>query len=173
MIQGPLPFNQYDYLGAWVNSHLIRNDDGSEAYTTTVRSGIGVSDFYFKIPNNARIIGIAVILKGRRTSGTTSGILRLRLSKNSGSTYSAYKNTPTLATSSTEYTVGGSTDKWGFTWTPGEINSGSFLVDLEADWKTSLFPTVWCDYFQPIIYYRIQKDIKIIPHKRLKIVRKW
>jgi hypothetical protein len=63
---------------------------------------------------------------------STSGSPRtyVQLSYNGGSSWSTYRNTAVLSTADTVYTLGGTTDTWGRTWTTTQLSDANFRVRI-------------------------------------------
>ncbi|MEZ4104275.1 MAG: hypothetical protein R3B60_03235 [Candidatus Paceibacterota bacterium] len=114
----------------WTNPENAYVSDG--VYSTAATSNLRQSynGFNFGIPSGNTIEGIAVKLDA---SGTTaSGTIDVALSWDSGSSYTTAKATPTLSGSDIIYTVGGSSDKWGRSWTSSEFNGTNFRLRITA-----------------------------------------
>ncbi len=140
---------------AWSNPGYITAPDASYA-TATMGAG-GVSEylqgtsFGFTIPLNATINGITVSIM-RKDSGPIRDeeVRLLKAGSPVGSNRASSTNWPT---SMALATYGSASDLWGTTWTPAEINAGSFGVALSVQ-NTSVwwwFPqtgTAYVDYIR-------------------------
>jgi hypothetical protein len=67
------------------------------------------------------INGIQVRLDARADSANGAPKICVEISWNGGTTWSVVKNTSNLTTTETTYTLGGTTDTWGHTWTAAEL----------------------------------------------------
>jgi hypothetical protein len=121
---------------AWGNpGNVLVSNDGY----ATVNLDSGISDelrvtFNFSVPANATILGIEARIE--RNAITTGGDVRdltIRLRKTAGlvgNNKASASNWP-LGTDAIA-TYGSSSDLWGTTWTPEEINSPDFGISIEA-----------------------------------------
>ncbi len=119
------------------------------------------SNYGFAIPANATINGITVVIN-RQSSGSTSPLLRdsrVSLVKAVGgvqSTNKAITGTNWSNSGLETATYGGSSDLWGTTWTPAEINTSGFGVVLSAiNGNTSYSRTATVDYIQITVSYTV------------------
>ncbi len=129
---------------AWVNPNGVTANDGSYA-TLTATVGLGsatansqllsATGFNFGIPANATIIGIqasvAKFRSGTAVTGeaTESSVRLLKGGVAVGSNKAIAGNWPTTETTST---YGSTSDLWGTTWTPAEVNASNFGVGILA-----------------------------------------
>ncbi|WP_284651709.1 PKD-like domain-containing protein [Flavobacterium terrisoli] len=143
----------------WTNPGNITNTADAN-YATAVFGAAGNTDnlqgtnYGFAIPSGAIINGIVVTIN-RRTSAVNAGrITRDNLvslvkggtvTGNNKATATAY--TTTFATA----TYGSSTDTWGTTWTPTDINATNFGAVLSVNANNSLTATV--DYIRITVHY--------------------
>jgi len=90
---------------------------------------------FSSIPGGATIDGIEVNALGSRNSySTNSRYMRVRLSWDSGATWTSYStDTTEWTTSITNHILGGTADKWGHSWTRTEIVN-SFRI--QAQWMS-------------------------------------
>ncbi|QBZ97669.1 Ig-like domain-containing protein [Flavobacterium sangjuense] len=143
----------------WTNPGNITNTVDTN-YATAVFGGAGNTDYLqgsnynFSIPTGAIINGIVVTIN-RRTSAVNAG----RVTKDNAvylvkggvvtgtnkATAAAYTTTLAVAT------YGSSTDTWGTTWTPADINATNFGAVLSVNANNSLTATV--DYIKITVYY--------------------
>lgn len=116
--------------GNWSNPANIFADDGSnasDAYWSTAKGGtdeLNGAGFGMGIPSNAIIDGIKLEMEVASSNrwGEPTSTMKL---KKAGSLVGNNK-AGTGTVSSGVYTYGGSTDLWGTTWTPAEINAANF-----------------------------------------------
>jgi len=127
----------------WTNPGNISFDDGSYATAASITTSqltqpLHATNFGFSIPNDATVAGIEVII-GRYSPTTDPTIIRdnsVRLLK-SGFPTGINKaitgtNWPNNTEGVGEAVYGGSSNLWETTWTPAEINSSDFGVELIA-----------------------------------------
>lgn len=81
------------------------------------------------VPTGATIVGIEVIVAAKQAAGSTN-TLSVDLTWNASSSFTATKTTSTLTTTLTNYTLGGSTDTWGRTWTANDFSNSLFRLRL-------------------------------------------
>lgn len=86
--------------------------------------------------------------------GSASGITYdIKLTWNSGSTYTSAKTSSAMGTSDTDtyITVGGSSDTWGHSWTKSEFALTEFGVYFKQN--GALHQSAYCDHIQVKVYY--------------------
>ncbi len=134
--------NSYGSI-AWSNPGNILSSDNSRASATLSGTNntnyLTATNFGLAIPDGATILGITVSVE-RVRSGGSSGNARdnvVRLVK-SGSVVGDNKaNTSTnWPTSEASASYGGSSDLWGTTWTPSELNASNFGIVFAATGST-------------------------------------
>jgi hypothetical protein len=121
---------------AWSNTSNITADDGSVA--SAIVNGIqGNSDellaesFGFSIPSNATITGVTASFKKAKQGSSILIDQGVNLLKNGASAGASRGDLITdWPTSLTYIDYGGSFDLWGTTWTPADINSSGFGVEI-------------------------------------------
>ena len=118
-------------LGAWTTGANAYSSDG--VYTTTTGTGAQHSygTFGFTVPSNNQITGIAVKLEA--SGSTAEGTIDVKLSWDNGSSVTSANTTATLTQTDGVYTLGGQGDTWGRTWTPAEMDDGTFTIELIAN----------------------------------------
>lgn len=122
----------------WSNAAQIGKEDGSYATTVSPMSSgtqsyyLKMTDLAFRVATGATIEGIKVDVR-RLASGNSSiydGAVRLI---KGGTIQTHDKASATFWSTSIETaSYGGSSDLWGTTWTPSQINSSGFGVALSA-----------------------------------------
>lgn len=148
---------------AWVNPLNALADDGTIAAITAasydtpdISQLLVVSNFGFTIPTDATINGIVVEMDRSNVAGAASDN-RLQLAK--GTTFAnlvgnnkADTATDWPASLATVSYGTGTTDLWGTTWTPAEINASSFAVmmSVQADAANT---DVGVDFIRVNVYY--------------------
>lgn len=148
---------------AWVNPGNVGADDGSEAQITAatfdspdISQILVASNFGFTIPSDATIDGIVVEIDRRDFAGAASDN-RVQLAKgtafanlvgnNKADTALDWPSTSTVKSYGT-----GTTDLWGTTWTPAEINASSFAVFLSAQ-ADAANTDVGVDFIRVTVHY--------------------
>ncbi len=125
------------------NSYATETNDGD-------RQGYG--GFGFTVPLTATIMGIEVNAEAR-SSDSTGCEIDVDLSQNASSFTS--NETISLNGADTVFTEGNSSNDWGRTWTPGEINGSGFTVRLEYVDTSSCTngSTLSLDFLQARVHY--------------------
>ncbi len=128
---------------AWTNPGYIATVSTTDRAVVTPNAG-NISNYLmgtgygFTIPSNVQINGIEVVIGKLRESGSGNEIYdySVRLVKNGSVTGSDYAQTSTNWTrdqgTPADVTYGGSSNLWGTTWTPSEINASNFGVAISA-----------------------------------------
>ena len=132
-------------------------NDGSFAVDTNSGSGTGTNcigadkdkhrfyNYGFSIPSGATINGIEMNIVAKVDSTTGSPKICVQLSWDGGSTWTSAKSTNNLTTNSVTYSLGGSTDTWGRSWSDANFSDANFRVrvidvasstsrDFSLDW---------------------------------------
>jgi hypothetical protein len=89
-------------------------------------------DYNISLPAGATITGIQVRLDAwvDSTSSTSTRQMCAELSWNGGASWTSAKNTSNLSTSQATYTLGGSSDNWGRTWSASDTSNGNFRLRI-------------------------------------------
>lgn len=129
---------------AWTNPSRITADDGSSASTSaTATQDLLGSSYGFTLPTGATINGIEFSAKGLMPDGAAGTC-----------TWYIYKWGSRVATtftggfdavSANTVTKGSSTELWGTTWTPAEINATNFgtALALSSNWSWNACSVDW------------------------------
>lgn len=120
---------------SWSNvGNILTSDDSRATRAFTFFSDyLTATGFGFSIPPTDVIDGIVVEIEKSRTSGGLNAVfdLGVQLTKDGaafiGNNYANGTNWPTTEA---YISYGGSTDLWGATWTPAEINAATFGVGI-------------------------------------------
>lgn len=138
--------------------------DGSTARDRNSGSGTGTScagtdkdkhryyDFDLSIPSGATIEGIETQIVARADSTSGSPSICVQLSWDGGTTWTTTKSTPTLSTSLNTYTLGGSADTWGRTWSDSDFTNANFRVRL-IDVSSNTSRDFYLDYVGLKVHY--------------------
>jgi hypothetical protein len=123
--------------------------DGSYA-TAAASAASDFQTFNFNIPGTDSITGISVKLEA--SGSTAAGTFNVELSWNGGSSVtSSGKATAVLTTGDVVYTLGGSSDTWGRSWTPTELSNGNFRIRITGNPASN---TVRLDAIQVRVYHQ-------------------
>jgi hypothetical protein len=127
-------------LGNSATSDNIRDISGSLAAAGQFSDRLKLTNFGFSIPTNSSIQGITVTVE-RSIAGATSATYTdndIMLVKGGITQTATDKSTATAwTTSDVTVTYGNSTDLWGNTWLPADINSSGFGFAISAIRTTS------------------------------------
>ncbi len=144
----------------WTNPGNITTSVGSTFSTATVASPIvsnylKSSNYGFSIPAGATINGIQVtILRGSSTgSSIKDNVVKLvkggTVTGNNKAIATVWQNSNFLAT------YGSSSDLWGATWTPADINASNFGAALSVASNSGTNHTGSVDYMQITVTYTL------------------
>lgn len=126
----------------WASPGNITASDNNRATAALSKADISYylkgTGFGFSIPSNARIDGITVEIERSIAEATNQYTYDYSVELIKGGVISGnnYADTVTLwpANSQDAYaTYGGSSDLWGLTWTPADINSSNFGVAIQSE----------------------------------------
>ena len=124
------------------------------------------SGFGFAIPASAAICGIKVELEKSATginifAWVSDESVRLTKGGNSVGSNKALSNT--WSTTEAYSTYGGTTDQWGTSWTPADINDPSFGIAFSAHITglISLLPSARVDHVSVTVYYNLVLPVAI------------
>ncbi|MEK7630504.1 MAG: 6-bladed beta-propeller [Patescibacteria group bacterium] len=165
--------------GGWVDGQNLFADDDLDAVgmkVGSVRPTHQVGGFGFSLPSDATVTGIEVQIEGHVGVGNYFDDIFTDLSYDGGSSFipaymvnpdpegggecvSTTPGTPNCRGSGLSggrgtWTIGGSTDTWGRSWSPGEISDLNFRVRMWC-WARGTTPTNTCraDYVQARVFY--------------------
>ncbi len=132
----------------WSTPSSAYASNNDYAFEDTLNHKQDYYNFTFGIPSGATINGIEVKLEAKDQEIAT-GVIGVELSHNGGTTYtSSGKDTGTLTGSDAVYTLGGSSDTWGRSWSDTEFSNTNFRLRVNAD---TLY--LWLDHVQAKVYY--------------------
>jgi VCBS repeat-containing protein len=110
-------------------------DDTNYAFRNNNADGVAhvYRDYGFSIPADAVIQGIQVRLDWWMDDTSGTNAIRVYLSYDGGTNWTAYQSATTALTTDGNPTdiVGGTADTWGRTWSPSEFSDANFRVRLE------------------------------------------
>ena len=140
----------------WTTPDGIKQVGGDEAY----RSSSGISkeltgtNFGFSIPTGSEIKGILLEINRRHTVDVNTVDNTVRLKKTSGAVGDNKASVTEWPQTNAVASYGSSTDLWGTTWTPEEINSSDFGAFLKNN-VPSPSGDSYVDSMKITIYYDI------------------
>jgi gliding motility-associated-like protein len=150
---------------AWSNVNNAKASDNLWASQTISGSStaavLNLTNFGFAIPTNATIIGIEVVIDRHYTTTGTRTIrdktIQLLKAGTAAGNNKAATTTDWPITSDLTATYpssGGSSDLWGTTWTPSDINNTNFGIRIGTQrYGSSGNPSAYVDYASIKIYY--------------------
>ena len=156
---------------SWTNpTYVYSSDENFATYSVsgnTTSNTLTIRNFGFSIPSTAVINGISVYVERGATSSTNRlKDQTIQLQKTSGlvgsnkavtSSYWPVGNGSSPNDSTRQY--GDTDDLWGTTWTPAEINSSNFGVQVRVQNVTSTSTTANID--QVYVYVRYTTDVTV------------
>jgi hypothetical protein len=118
---------------AYADDTAVASDTNSGTSTSTSCTNSGKDrhrfyDFGITVPAGSAVAGIEVRLDARADSTSGTPRMCVQLSWDGGTTWTAAKATGTLGTSLATFTLGGSADTWGRTWSPTDLGNANFRV---------------------------------------------
>jgi hypothetical protein len=123
------PTNAYALDGAFA----VDANSGTGTGTSCTATGKDKHDFFnynLSPPSGVAIRGIEVLLNIKVDSTSNGPKACVQLSWDAGLTWTAAQSTATLSTTTTAYTLGGTTNTWGRTWTVGNFSNTAFRVRI-------------------------------------------
>ena len=129
-----------DGNGYQTNPTRAYTDNASFATDTSSGSGTGTSctgsdkdrhqfyDYDLSVPSGTTVNGIEVRLDAKADSTTGSPHLCVQLSWDGGTSWTSALTANNLTTNEATYTLGGSTNDWGHTWSDSQLNNSNFRV---------------------------------------------
>jgi hypothetical protein len=125
---------QFNAANACANggSTLAEDRDSGNGTTTSCTSSSKdrhlFYDYNISVPVSDSISGVEVRLDGRADSSTGQSRFCVQLSWDGGSTWTTAQQTADLTTTTTTYTLGGSSDDWGHSWANSDVSNSNFRV---------------------------------------------
>jgi hypothetical protein len=159
--QGPnygSTYSQISFGGSsWANLSNLSASDGAFA-TNTVHPSNGANvlvaqGFGFSIPTGATIDGILVEIQGKADAtvgGGGNGQLIKTGTTGTGSTFS-FGSASGWTTTNTIFSMGGSTNLWGTTWSPSDVNGSDFGIRIDVGFYPNHLISV--DAIRFTVYY--------------------
>ena len=148
----------------WTNpGNVVANDDANATVTSVPAGGIThylqATNFGFNIPSGSTIFGIQATIGKSNSGGTGNDIRDNIVSLIKGGAITGNNKAATgvdWPTSETPTTYGSSSDTWGTTWTPDEINASDFGLALSVtNAHPSTAKNAAVDYMQITVFYEL------------------
>lgn len=126
---------------AYANDGLFAVDTNSgtgtsTSYTSSTKDRHNFYNFNFNIPTGAAIQGIEVKLDAKVDRTTGSPKIYVQFSWDGGTTWTTALATATLSRTETTYTLGGTTNTWGRTWSAEDFSNANFrlrVIDVASN----------------------------------------
>jgi hypothetical protein len=126
---------QTNPTGAYADDTSYAQDPNSG---TTTSTGCGDTtkdrhtyyNYGISVPGTNTVTGIQVQLIARISTASGTRLMCVQLSWNGGATWTTAKQTGSLGTGYQTFTLGGSTDTWGHTWTPAQLSNANFRLRI-------------------------------------------
>jgi hypothetical protein len=120
---------------AYANDAIVATDTNSGSGDNSVPTGTGTDkhnyyNFGISLPSGATINGIEVRADILVDLLTNAPYTAIRLSWDTGTSWTTEKSLTLTATAETTYNYGSSIDTWGRTWTATELNNTNFRVQV-------------------------------------------
>ena len=141
---------------AWSNPNNAKASDDSYATSVTVAQTtqqLQLTGFNFNIDPAKQIDGILVEVECKVLAGTDTVLCRII----KGGAVSSTSRSNDWTTTESFVSYGGSSDKWGETWTPANINASDFGVSIRME--SGLTATLSCDSVRITVYCSIPSTI--------------
>ncbi len=118
---------------AYANDSVFASDvnsgtGSSTSYTSTQKDRHLFYNYGFNIPSGATITGIQVRVDARADSASGTRQIYVQFSWNGGANWTTALSTGNMSTSEATYTLGGTTNTWGRTWSAGDFSNANFRV---------------------------------------------
>lgn len=147
----------------WANPANIFADDGSNATSDFFNTIFSTQDlcgagFGFAIPSNAVIDGIKLEMEVPSSTRWANGNGGMKLKK--AGAFVGNNKDGTESVSNFIHTYGGTTDLWGTTWTPAEINASNFGFGFWATVTSSPNDfAIAVDFVRITVYWHYSVDV--------------
>lgn len=142
---------------AYANDSVFASDVNSgtgtsTSYTSSQKDRHVFYNYGFNIPAGATINGIQVRVDARadRASGTRQ--IYVQFSWDGGTNWTTAQSTGNLGTSEATYTLGGTTNTWGRTWTANDFSNANFRVRV-IDVSNNTSRDFYLDYIAVNVTY--------------------
>lgn len=144
----------------WANGNNVCLSDDQRSQASSIGDLLDAYKYYFNIPNNSTINGIAVEYEGLKNSNggpCVSVSVTVALSWDGGNTYTSFDGGgPFTSTSDAIKSAGGLKNTWGRSWTSDELNDTNFRAVLKySASKSCIFGYPEIDYIQLKVNYTL------------------
>jgi hypothetical protein len=153
----------------WTNPGNVTADDGSYATVTVALNAhsqyVKGTNFGFAVPGGATIVGIVAEVERNVPAGNAIDF-SVRLFKAgvaTGSDLAAYSWPATDAVA----TYGSSSELWGTTWTPADVNAATFGVGISVKGHSAFAVNPQVDYIKITVYYSTPSNLAVGGRQRL------
>jgi hypothetical protein len=157
--QGPNNGSSFTTSGtpAWSNPTNAQYSDDQRA-TVALSAGqfsgsLLATGFGFSIPSTATVTGVVVEVEGFEGSGAGGAVWRIYLLV--GGTRTGDFKQASVPITESYVTLGSSTDLWGTTLTPTQVNGTGFGAEIIARAPTGWGTTVSLDHVRITVYYEL------------------
>ncbi len=141
------------WSGSFTAAIIGASDNSYASHDTTTYAAAEISDFVFNVPINASSIdGIVVTLEANNGNTANPAYIRLSLSWDNGTTWTATKEQAIPDITDTVYAVGGASDTWGHAWTVAQFAVGTFQMRVEGKRPTG-GSYIYLDHLTCTVYY--------------------
>lgn len=158
---------------SWANLTNAATNNGLSADATDVIASatnsayLKASGYGFSIPENAVITGVSVEAELSSSSGLVT-IGEVKLSKGGAITGTSQATMSSNFTGT--YTWGGTTNLWGTTLTPAEVNDAGFGVGIYAQYDPSIDPeSAYVDYIAINVHYAVASTTDVGFHNNAAV----
>lgn len=137
------------------NSYATDANSGNGTGTNCTGSDKDKHKFYnygFSLPSGSTIDGIEIRIDGKADSTTGTPKFCVQLSWDGGTNWTTAKTTANITTSNATYTLGGSSDNWGRTWTDTDFSDSNLRVRV-IDVASNTSRTFSLDWVAAKVYY--------------------
>lgn len=160
-------------LGNWANRTYVMTEDGNCAAQGGSYTGEGFTNYVkttnygFNVPSNATINGIVVEVKKFRYQAAppdqTCKDYSVKMVKGGTTSGTDKASASAWGTSLAYATYGSSSDLWGLSWSPSDINSTGFGVSFSASIPNASPSTTYAyvDHIRITVYYTISGPANI------------
>ncbi len=158
-------------VGTLTFSSLSNSSASDNVYSSVSALALGdksnyvvAKGFGFAIPANATICGITVTVE-KKASGLLQNVHDFSAKIVRAGTVAGNNNAAAGAwpTSDATTVYGSSSDSWGLSWSPADINDSEFGFALSADLSgISVLPTASVDYISMVVSYSVPLPVGIV-----------
>ena len=156
---------------AWTNPNNAKEPDSNVAFSTVIGATatthyLKATNFGFSIPTMAVIDGITVefLRNTSKDNGDVDYIRDVEIKIVKGGSISSTNKADTVtnwSTTETYFDYGSSSDLWGETWTPADINGSTFGVVLSVEMKAAAAISPWVNHIRIKVDYTLPNKINI------------